>query len=212
MERADAPNKRSDRPWDEMPLLVAAPGLRTTLVDIVLRNFARNSMLADARKRTAIPLFSGRRASSRLAEAKRMALDLSALMTIGWLGLLPKVIASYPEILIPAGTLYEMFEGRRRIREFQKSRLVKAKQLRDAIAHGRLKVETSVGIRDSLDTDFGFELATLLRAAAADNGVVVRPAPVHSPGMMDREADLSAHAARLADMRSLLAVLIDRGG
>jgi hypothetical protein len=97
----------------EMPLLVAAPGLRTTLVDIVLRNFARNSMLADARKRTAIPLFSGRRASSRLAEAKRMALDLSALMTIGWLGLLPKVIASYPEILIPAGTLYEMFEGRR---------------------------------------------------------------------------------------------------
>ena len=195
----------------EMPLLVAAPGLRTTLVEMVLRNFARNSTLADARKRTAIPLFSGRRAPSRLAEAKRMALDLSALMTIGWLGLLPKVIASYPEILIPAGALYEMFEGRRRIREFQKSRLVKAKQLRDAIAQGRLKVQTSGGIRDSLDTDLGFELATLLRAAAADNGVVVRPAPVHSPGMMDREADLSAHATRLTDMRSLLSVLIDHG-
>lgn len=195
----------------EMPLLVAAPGLRTTLVDIVLRNFARNSTLADARKKTAIPLFSGRRTPARLAEAKRMALDLSALMTIGSLGVLLKVIASYPEILIPAGALYEMFEGRRRIGEFQKSRLVKAKQVRDAIARGRLKVETSVGIRDSLDTDFGFELAALLRAAAADNGVVVRPAPVHSPGTMDREADLSAHATRLADMRSLLAVLIDHG-
>ncbi len=195
----------------EMPLLVAAPGLRTTLVDIVLRNLARNSALPDPRRRTAIPLFNGRRAPARLAEAQRIGLDVSALMTMGWLRVLPKVIAAYPEILIPAGALSEMFEGRRRIREFQKSRLVKARQLRDAIARGRLKVRSSVGVRDSLDKDFGLELATLIRAAAADDGVVVRPAPVHPPGAIEEEVDLSAHATRLADMHSLLAVLIDHG-
>lgn len=195
----------------DMPLLVAAPGLRTTLADIVLRNFARNSTLADPRRRTAIPLFNGRRAPAKPVGVQRIALDLSALMTMGWLGFLPKVIASYPEVLIPAGALCELFEGRRRIRELQKSRLIKAKQLRDAIAQHRLKVKSPAGIRDNLDKDVGTELATLIRAAEADDGIVVRPAPVHRAGAMDEDADVSAHETRLADMHSLLAVLVDQG-
>jgi hypothetical protein len=44
----------------EMPLLVAAPGLRTTLIDVLLRNFVRNAALTDARKRSAMTTFSGR--------------------------------------------------------------------------------------------------------------------------------------------------------
>jgi hypothetical protein len=45
----------------EFPLAVAAPGLRTTIVDLVLRNVIRNSAISDGRRRTAIPLFAGRR-------------------------------------------------------------------------------------------------------------------------------------------------------
>ncbi len=194
-----------------VPLFIAAPMLGTTLVDMVLRNFVRNSMLADPRRRTAIPLFSGRRAPASFADANRIALDVSALMTLSWLRLLPKVIETYPEILIPAGALSELFEGRQKTLQFQKSRLVKAKQLKDAIASGRLQVKRSAVIRDRLNEDIGAELATLIQAAVADDGIVVRPSPVHPPGMMDVEADLSAHATLLADMRSLLSVLVDRG-
>jgi hypothetical protein len=35
----------------EMPLVIAAPGLRTTIVDILLRNLVRNSGLDDARRK-----------------------------------------------------------------------------------------------------------------------------------------------------------------
>jgi hypothetical protein len=45
----------------EFPLAVAAPGLRTTIVDLLLRNVIRNSAKSDGRRRTAIPLFAGRR-------------------------------------------------------------------------------------------------------------------------------------------------------
>jgi len=195
----------------DMPMLVAAPGLRTTLVDVILRNFARNSKLADRRRCTAVPLFCGRRSPTKLSACKGVALDLSALMTMGWLGILPKVIASHAEVLIPAFALAELFEGRRRIREFQKSRLVRARQLRDAISAGRLKVKRSLGFRNSLEKEVGIELGTLVRAAEADDGTVVRPAPVHKLGTFEEQADLSTYAARLADMRSLLTVLVDHG-
>jgi hypothetical protein len=48
----------------DMPLLVAAPGLRTTLVDVILRNFERNVALTEPRKRIVVAAFSGRRAPS----------------------------------------------------------------------------------------------------------------------------------------------------
>jgi hypothetical protein len=73
-------------------LSIAAPGLRTTLVDVFLRNFVRNTSLFDARKRAVIPTFTGRRAPARIGEVKRVALDVSSLMVLGWLGLLPKVL------------------------------------------------------------------------------------------------------------------------
>ena len=195
----------------DLPLLVAAQGLSTTLVELVLRNFVRNTMLADLRKRIAIPLFHGRHGPSNLSGVRGIALDVSALLTLGWLELLPKVISTYSEIVIPSGLFCELFESRRHIRKFQKSRLEKAKQLIDAIAQNRIKVKAFTGMRDVLDENAGTELATLIRSAIAENGIVVRPAPVHRPGALDEEADLSAYKYCVADMRALLTVLADQG-
>jgi len=36
-------------------------------------------------------------------------------MVLGWLGILPKVLDAFPEIVLPAGALYELFDGRQRI-------------------------------------------------------------------------------------------------
>jgi hypothetical protein len=196
----------------DMPLMVAATGLRTTMVDVLLRNFTRNASLADARRKVSLPLFSGRRMPGRIGKVKRIALDLSAVLVLGWLGLLPKVLEGFPEIVIPAGTFRDLFEGRRRIRQFQKSRLERAQNFARAIARRRIKiVRSSLSRSDPLVAEVGDELAGLIRAAQASGGVVVRPAPVHKPGLDMTDADVSPYADRLADMHALLAALSNSG-
>ena len=195
----------------DMPLLVAGPGLRTTVLDVVLRNFVRNSALVDPRKRTAVPLFSGRRLPAPAGERRRSAFDITSLMVLAWLGLLPKMLDQFPEIVLPAGVFYELFEGQRRIREFQKSRLQRAVQIRDAIANGSLKVLRSPTIvRDALTSEVGIELSALIREAQARDGILLRPAPVHRLGLEGRDADMSAYADRLSDMHALLAFLVEQ--
>jgi pimeloyl-ACP methyl ester carboxylesterase len=195
----------------EVPLCLAAPDLRTTLVDLILRNLVRNSTLSDSRRRAAIPLFSGRREPRKTGEAKKAAFDITSLLVLAWLGILRKAFDLFPDILLPAGTLYELFEGRRRIKQFQQSRLRQAIEVRDAIGRGSLKVLQSPSLaRDALSQDIGVELAALLRAADAANGIVVRPAPVHRLRSEEREdADISPYATRLADMHAVLRALSD---
>jgi hypothetical protein len=132
---------------------------------------------------------------------------------LGWIGLLPKVLEAYPEIVLPANTLTELFEGRRRIRQYQKSRLERAQRLQNEIARGRIKVHRSPAqARDSVVEEVGSELAALLRVAEAEDGIVLRPAPIHKPGLGDqRDADVTPFAARLADMHALLDVLNNAG-
>jgi hypothetical protein len=179
----------------------------------MLRNFERNAALTEPRKRAVIATFSGRRAPSRIGDVKRLALDISALMVLGWLKLLPKVLATFPEIVVPAGALFELFDGRRRIRQFQRSRLARAAQIQDLIARERLKVLRSVpAVHDPLAKEIGIELTGLIRAAESAGSVVIRPAPVHRLGLEgQRDADMSAYTAHLADMHALLASLTDVG-
>jgi hypothetical protein len=110
---------------------------------------------------------------------------------------------------LAAGTFRELFESRARIRQFQKSRLRRAEWISRAIARGKLKIVRSVlSPRDPLVEETGAELAGLLRAAEGSNGIVLRPAPVHKPGVENLDdADLSAHATIISDMHALLRVL-----
>jgi tetratricopeptide (TPR) repeat protein len=161
----------------DLPLVVAGPGLRTT-VDIVLRNLIRNSKLSDGRRRAAIPLFTGRRLPAAVGTPASVAFDITALLVMGWLGILPKVFDTFPQIVLPAGALIELFEGRRRIRQTQRTRLQKALEVRDAIAKGKIKVLRTPSIaRDALSAEVGVELAALLREAKTANGIVLRPGP-----------------------------------
>lgn len=195
----------------DMPLFLAAMGFRTTLADLVLRNFVRNSTIADPRRRVAIPVLSGRRGPRQIPETRRLAIDVSGLLVLGWLGLLPKVIEAYPEIVIPAGALGELFEAQRRIREFQASRIAHAQHVNEAITSGRLKVLRSDTGGDDLAKEVGIEVAALIEAAKTRNGIFLRPAPIHRLGLEEKDADMSEHAVVLADLHALLAVLVDLG-
>jgi hypothetical protein len=194
----------------DMPMIIASAGLRTTVVDIVLRNLIRNSGLQDSRRKVAIPMFTGRRGPSAPGNDVTATFDITALLVLGWLGILPRAINAYPRIILPAGALTELFEGRRRIRQTQRSRLRKAEEIRNAIANGQLKVMRAPALaRDNLSAEIGIELAALLREAEATKGVVIRSSPVRRLGGDDREADLSAYQNHLCDMHGLLKTLAD---
>lgn len=197
----------------EVPLVAAAPALRITLVDIVLGNFLRNTEQADPRQRTLIPIFSGRRVPGPLGTVNRLALDASTILVLGSLGFLGQVLRTFGTIIVPAGAMYELFNGQRRLREFQRSRLARATQLQ-SLVRGSLKIlrPPETPPTDPLTAEVGLELADLLRAAQARAGVVARPAPVLRPGSGGQAtADLSAYASHLTDARTLLVVLKELG-
>lgn len=200
-----------------LPLFAAAPALRMSIVEAFLGNFIRNLEQKDPRRRTAMPLFSGRRRVTAIGSIRRLGLDISSLLLLEFLGLLPRVLALVPEIAIPGGALRELFEGQRRARAFQKSQFTRAARVRALLASKLKVLRTPDAPSTALMNEAGAELGALLEAAQRAGGVVVRPSPVWRPGSSGKEvADLSAYAPYLADMRSLLTVLkaegvLDRG-
>jgi hypothetical protein len=197
----------------DLPLAFAAIGLRTSYVELLLGNLMRNPSLTDPRKRTVLPLFSGRRGPMAFGAMTRIGLDTSALMVAAWLGLLQKIMESYPGIVLPAGALRELFDGRARIQEVQKSRIEHAREIQEAVARGKLKIlAVPPSARDALEKEIGPDLTDLLRAAKGGDGVVVRPAPVKRIGLEnDGEADLAAYQDVLTDMGAVLDWLVSRG-
>lgn len=194
----------------EVPLAIAAPGLRTTVVDILLRNLVRNSSLEDGRKKYVIPLFSGHRPPERVGQSvTRLGLDISGLLVLGWLGLLPKVFNAFDKVALPATILTELFNGRHRVQHVQKSRIKRARELEQTILRSRIKIaRPEVGPDDPLSAEVGPSLAGLIRMAHAEGGIVLRPGPIHQPGLDQKPADVTDHLSNMSDMHSLLKVLV----
>ncbi|KRP89212.1 hypothetical protein AOQ73_26690 [Bradyrhizobium pachyrhizi] len=195
----------------ELPLFAAGAGLRTTPVDLILRNLIRNVTSTDSRRRVALPLFAGRRLPAPVGAPASLALDITTLFVLGWLGILPLVLEAFSNIVLPGGVLAELFEGRRRIRRGQKTRLRKAMDIREAIAKGQLKVLRTPDLaRDPLSEEVGVELSALIREAQVTKGIVVRPAPVNRARISDDGvADMGAHSDYLCDMHGLLKAITE---
>jgi hypothetical protein len=196
----------------DAPLIIAAPSLHTTLVDLVLGNFIRNVDQKDTRRRTVVPLFAGRRPPMPVGEAKCIALDISAVLVLGFLGLLPKVIASFEAIVIPAGLMRELLQGQKRIKEFQRSQVDRAKEIQNLLRGGLKVLRVPPSTPDEIAELVGADLAALLQAARAEGGIVVRPAPVLRLKSQGREtADMGSFADSLTDMHTLLQAMRDIG-
>lgn len=197
----------------EVPLVIAAPGLRTTVVDILLRNIVRNSVIGDARKKYALPLFSGHRVPTHFGEQfQSLGIDVSALLVLGWLGLLPSAFEAFRKITLPATVLTELFDGRRRVQQMQKSRIKRARELEQAILRKHVKTVRPVErTSDQLSKEVGSSLAALIRTAESNDGTVLRPGPVYRPGLDQVVAVVTDALPRLSDMHTLLKVLSDNG-
>jgi hypothetical protein len=127
--------------------------------------------------------------------------------------LLPKVLEIYEQITIPAGALHELFVGKDRIDNLQRSRIVEARAIEKAVARNQLKVvKDRLNPSDSLMQEVGEEVARLLRAAQRLDGVLLHPAPIRRVSLDDNRAfDASAYEGNLIDLHSVLDELVDQG-
>ncbi|EFG9152517.1 HNH endonuclease [Escherichia coli] len=223
IDRTPAWNKREDDTWKslrqgEVPVFGAALMINRTLCDLFLLPALANSRQPDPRKRTHIFAYSG--AVRRVAlRPSRIALDATALLTLGILRLAEAIIETSAEIIVPHTTLGWLFEEKQRIRFHQPSRVEAAADIRSLIHSGKLDHFLPTQSPDpELANEVGAELAALLAEASAgvsDIGkqkLVVRSNPVHKVGsLMDENADLGAYSTHLCSCQTVIEKLRETG-
>jgi tetratricopeptide (TPR) repeat protein len=197
----------------EMPLFIAADGLRTTLVDLLIGNAVRNRQEHDPRKRTPIPLTHGGRIIGRLGDVNKIALDITSLLTLELANCLDETLETFDSLVLPAGTLTKLFDERQRIRFHQPSQIASAKELLQWVASNKLHVVSNVPtIPVELESRIGENLARLLLAAERAGALVARTAPVTRPeSYLEEEVDLSDFNESLTDTITVASELLKQG-
>jgi hypothetical protein len=94
------------------------------------------------------------------------------------------------------------------VQHVQKSRIKRARELEQAILRNRIKTARPVERAGGpLSDEVGAPLAALIQTAIESGGTVLRPGPVHRPGLEQKTADVTAQLPHLADK---LAVILHR--
>ena len=217
--------RRESEIWSSLdcgkwPIFLAARSLNRSLIDLMLLSALANVPEADPRRRAGIPAYSGKHLPKRLEiSAARVGMDVTALITLGFLDLLDTTLDAIDTIYLPHSTLAWLWEEKQRAGFHQPSRIRDANVLRDLL--GREFVEKFVpkAVADpKLVDQVGKELATLIADAedtAKDEDlqrIVVRSSPVHRIStLMEQEADLSAHAHVLSSCWAIVERLRHKG-
>ncbi|WP_124479430.1 hypothetical protein [Burkholderia cenocepacia] len=194
---------------------VAAHGLNQSMIQNCLLRPASNRLEPDARRRSLIFAFSGARSSIVKFEAKRIALDLTAIFTFAQLGLLPKLISHFERVLVPDQLLVWLFQERQRVAFHQPSRIRDAQYLKRLLADGSLKIFASKKPANlHLVQEVGFDLAAMLETAieSSSDAYVVRSSPIHRLGsVMEEAADVAEYEACLCSCQAIVEALRLKG-
>ena len=146
-------------------------------------------------------------------------MEATALLTLGFLGLLDEAFDAFETVWVPHSTLTWLFDEKQKATFHQPSRIKDARHIRDLLATGVLEQFLPSTIANSdLSAQVGDELAALIAEAEQDRDgdntqrLVVRPGPVHRvSSLMDEEADLTAHAEVLSSCLSIVEKLRQTG-
>lgn len=217
-------DERSGDIWDKLakgqvPMFMAGEYLNKSLVELMLFPAVTNMSESDPRRRAVIPAYSGKRSVIELVEMKVIGIDATAMLTLGFLGILKKVIEVFDKIYIPHSTMMWLFQENGKASFHQPSRIKNAHQIRNLISKGSLeKLEPHVATNSDLSAMVGEELAQLLSEAQAgkdEDGrqkIVVRSSPVHHLGSLkNNEADLSEHSGFLSSCQEVIDKLAQIG-
>lgn len=174
------------------------------------RDALKRKLEADRRVgKWTILAFSGSRPLFDLSGVRRLALDITTLLTLEFLGLLQKTIDAFDQVIISPSTLSSLFADRQFIRFQQPSEVTKAKAIKKLLGNGKLSVLRALRTDAEVAAlDIDPDLQTLLDAAKAKKGVVVRSAPVYKlRSFMEEEVDLSSYENVLSDTRAVLSLV-----
>lgn len=218
-------DRRESESWGvltrgECPLFVASGSLNRSLVDLTLFPALANRKQSDLRRRGTIPGFAANREAQRFStDSTTIGVDATALLTLGFLGILDKVFDTFETVYVAHSTLAWLFRERQRARFHQPSRIENAHRIRDLLSTDMLEEFVPTGVPDSeLSEQVGEALAGLIAAAEVvcedecAQGLVVCPAPVHRPySLMEEEADLASHASTMSSCLAVVEKLREKG-
>jgi hypothetical protein len=223
LDRAPEWNRREADAWKHLndgalPIFGVARLLNRTLVDMFLLPALANPGEPDPRKRALIPAYSGVRQPFPY-NFRVIAIDATALLTLGVLGLLEAINKQFDTLFIPHSTLAWLFEEKQKVTFHQPSRIKGAAALRGLLATGALKTFSRTARIDAdLIAEVGEELASLIAESFVDEmgdgrqRLVIRPSPVHRVNsLMQEEADLSRYSSHLSSCIALVDALKQRG-
>ena len=223
IDRAPEWNRRQTDIWSQLckgiiPIFGAAHLLNRSLIDMFLLPALANTLEMDPRKRALIPAYSGLR-QSLPCEYRVVAMEATALLTLGYLGLLETVCNTFEHIVIPHSTLGWLFTEKQKVSFHQPSRIRNAHKISQLHATGALmKFSGSDELDPDLAADIGEELASLLAETQTEGRgderqkLVIRSSPVHRVGsLMVEEADLSAFYPYLCSCLAVVRKLKQKG-
>jgi len=209
-------DRREAEVWQQVyggviPVFGAAHLLNRSLIDMFLLPALANPSEQDVKRRALVPAYSGARPSLS-CDYRVVAMESTALLTLGYLGLLEKISEVFDCIVIPHTTLGWLFEEKQKVLFHQPSRIKEAHKLLQLLTDGSLKVfSCNAEVDADLAIDIGEELASMLAESQIMDGgverqkVVIRSNPVHRiDSLMTEEVDLSTYSSHLC---SCLAVV-----
>ena len=216
--------RRESEIWDklsrgELPMFLAAHSLNRSLSYQMLFPALANRSESDPRWRGIVPAYSGQRQPLSLDTGKRIGIDATALLTLGFLDLLDGALDAFDMVHIPHSTLSWLFDEKCRVAFHQPSRIEDAHQIYSLLITGKLeKFPSSTKPDNRLSEQVGEDLASLIEEAEKRgeeedlHHIVVQPFPVHRVGsLMDEEADLTAHENVLSSCQSIVDKLREKG-
>jgi hypothetical protein len=204
----------------EVPMFVAAQSLNSSLIEMMLMPLLSNQQEVDPRKRIAVPAFSGKRGAQVGPLPQILGVDASAILTLGGLGLLEKLIKTGRKILISHSTFEWLFMERKRAAFHQPSRFIQAQHVQNLLANGGLYKFTANQTPDhALVVQVGHNLASMIAQAKNDVreepsqlSYVVRSSPVPLVGsFMKEDVDLTAHSGVLVSCLGIVEKLVSLG-
>lgn len=203
----------------EIPMFGVAQVLNKSLIDIMSYPFYTNLTETDLRRKSTVFAYSGRKQQTHFEPSGKVAMDVSALLTLSSLDILDKALDVFEECHISHSTLAWFFVERKKAVFHQPSRIREARQIRDMVAEGTLeKLNRDTLMHNDLADQVGQEIAHLITEAESEEcedglqHIVVCPYPVHRvDSLMDEEADLNRYAKVLGSCSSVVKELRRKG-
>ena len=203
----------------QIPISAGAEFLHHALSDFILVPAFSNLEVNSAHQLTAVPIYSGASTTHTVSLSSTIGFDVTSLLVLEFLDLLPTVLSSFDSIVLPPRIMQVLLSERSLAKFHQPSRVANGRELQDLVVSGKLIVlDPSSTIDGDLASEVGDELAMLIAEAErvpvqpSGRRLVVRPSPVQKVWVEDRSiVDLTSHRDVLCSCSAVVTNLNIRG-